>query len=170
MSRAVIVVTKVSEKIDSFSWIIIVVVMSTYNLHVDVPFVQQIAKLREEEASDSSWFVLPEEGDEDVNWLSFSVEIEAPEYYSVNPLKNAEGDRLSPYRNGLFRVHLKISENYPAEAPEATFQTKIWHPQIAPDSGKPCVDYLKEQWKSTMGIRDVLVMLRQLLASPSQGK
>lgn len=39
---------------------------------------QQVAKLREEEASDASWFVLPEEGDEDVNWMNFTVEIEGP--------------------------------------------------------------------------------------------
>jgi hypothetical protein len=38
---------------------------------------QQVAKMREEEASDASWFVLPEEGD-DVNWMSFSVEVEGP--------------------------------------------------------------------------------------------
>jgi ubiquitin-protein ligase len=38
---------------------------------------------------------------------------------------------------------------------------------IALESGKPCVDILKEQWKPTLGLRDVLVMLRQLLASRS---
>lgn len=53
---------------------------------------------------------------------------------------------------------------------QVAFQTKVWHPQIAPDSGKPCVDFLKEQWKPTHGIRDVLVMLRQLLGSPSQSE
>ena len=30
------------------------------------------------EASDASWFVLPEEGDDDPNWLCFAVEIEGP--------------------------------------------------------------------------------------------
>ena len=28
------------------------------------------------------------------------------------------------------------------------------------------MDLLKEQWKPTLGLRDVLLMLRQLLASP----
>ena len=51
---------------------------------------------------------------------------------------------------------------------QVTFHTKVWHPQIALESGKPCVDLLKEQWKPTLGLRDVLSMLRQLLASPSQ--
>ena len=53
---------------------------------------------------------------------------------------------------------------------QVAFQTRVWHPQIAPESGKPCVDFLKEQWKPTHGLRDVLVMLRQLLGSPSQSE
>jgi ubiquitin-protein ligase len=53
---------------------------------------------------------------------------------------------------------------------QVAFQTRVWHPQVAPESGKPCVDFLKEQWKPTHGLRDVLVMLRQLLGSPSQSE
>ena len=39
---------------------------------------QQVAALREEESRDDCWFILPEENDEDVNWMAFSVEIEGP--------------------------------------------------------------------------------------------
>lgn len=42
------------------------------------PPLQQIAKLREEEAREDAWFILPPAEDEDVNWLAFSVEIEGP--------------------------------------------------------------------------------------------
>lgn len=34
--------------------------------------------MREEEVSDASWFALPEDGDEDVDWTSFTVDIEGP--------------------------------------------------------------------------------------------
>ena len=108
------------------------------------------------------------------------------ENYTVNPVANAKGDRPSPYKGGLFRVQIKLSENYPIEPPEVrgcerrarwtsgmrrwlvqrvhtvihlvcavacpaqvAFNTRVWHPQIAPDSGKPCIDFLKEQWKLT---------------------
>jgi hypothetical protein len=40
--------------------------------------VQQVRELREEERSESSWFVLPDESDDDVNWSEFTVEIEGP--------------------------------------------------------------------------------------------
>jgi hypothetical protein len=39
---------------------------------------QQIGELREEERSESCWFVLPDEGDDDVNWFAFTVEVEGP--------------------------------------------------------------------------------------------
>ena len=119
----------------------------------------------------------------------------------MNPVPDDKGDRVSPYKGGLFRVQIKVPDNFPTEPPEVTFLTRVrawgprrdlslshsngrdtvrppapphpltpspqvWHPQIAPDSGKPCVDLLKEQWKPTLGLRDVLLMLRQLLASP----
>ncbi len=53
---------------------------------------------------------------------------------------------------------------------QVMFVTRVWHPQVDYETGKPCVDFLREQWKPTMGLRDVLVMLRQLLASPTAGK
>ena len=89
------------------------------------------------------------------------------ESYTVNPDSAATGDRPSPYAKGLFRVALKFGDTYPREAPEVAFTTRVWHPQVDVASGKPCVDYLRTQWKDTLGVRDVLVMLRQLLASPS---
>lgn len=128
---------------------------------------KQVAKLREEEAQEDSWFVLPDEGDDSTNWTNFTVEIEGPENYTVNPVKDEQGNRPSPFKGGLFRINLKIGENYPMEAPEVAFQTRVWHPQVSPDNGKPCVDLLKEQWNPKLGIRDVLVMLRQMLGNPT---
>lgn len=34
--------------------------------------------MRAEESSDAAWFTLPEEGDDDVNWMDFTVEIAGP--------------------------------------------------------------------------------------------
>jgi hypothetical protein len=39
---------------------------------------QQVARLRDEEASEECWFMLPEAGDDDVNWMDFEVEIMGP--------------------------------------------------------------------------------------------
>lgn len=152
------------------------------------------------------------------------------ENYTVNP--TGDGDRASPYKDGMFRLRIILSDTYPTEAPtvssatstsgqlqratlllaecfavpmcaalfllssrpfmhalllhflsffclllpspvpppstlQVMFQTRVWHPQIDAESGKPCVDFLKEQWKPTSTLRDILVAMRQLLASPS---
>ncbi len=50
-----------------------------------------------------------------------------------------------------------------------TFRTKVWHPQVDPETGKVCTDFLKEQWKGAAStIYDVLIAFRTLLANPSK--
>lgn len=126
----------------------------------------------EEEAEDS-WFTLPYSGDEDVDWTRFEVAIIGPVHYSsgkvLTPSMNTDDTRPSPYADGLFRIRLIIPDDYPRSAPSIEFLTKIWHPNIHYETGKPCIDLLREQWKATMTIKDLLLILRDLLASPNAG-
>lgn len=124
---------------------------------------KQVARLREEEAREDAWFILPPAEDEDVNWMAFSVEIEGPKEYDPSP---SGEPRASPYAEGLFRVALKLSDSYPAEAPDVRFTTRLWHPLVNEADGRLCVDFLKSQWTPTLGVRDVLVALRRMLAQP----
>lgn len=64
----------------------------------------------------------------------------------------------TPYAEGLWRLHLKMPEDYPKSPPKATFRTKIWHPNVEENTGAVCVDTLKRDWKSTLTLRDVLVV------------
>lgn len=89
------------------------------------------------------------------------------ESYTTNPVAGASGERESPYKGGMFKIEIRLPGNYPQDPPDVKFATRIWHPQVDRETGKPCVDFLREQWKPTLGLRDVLVMLRQLLGSPS---
>lgn len=66
----------------------------------------------------------------------------------------------------MFRVALKLSDSYPAEAPDVRFTTRLWHPLVNEADGRLCVDFLKSQWTPTLGVRDVLVALRRMLAQP----
>jgi hypothetical protein len=64
---------------------------------------QQVDALRSEEASEGSWFALPEEGDDDVNWMNFQIEIVGPvcttaarsKQSSVGFIMHWEGDRAA---------------------------------------------------------------------------
>ncbi|KAL3463303.1 hypothetical protein BJX64DRAFT_127003 [Aspergillus heterothallicus] len=73
------------------------------------------------------------------------------------------GPQGTPYSQGLWRLHLKMPEDYPKSPPKATFKTRIWHPNVEESTGAVCVDTLKRDWKSTLTLKDVLVVSVQLL-------
>lgn len=50
------------------------------------------------------------------------------------------------------------------------FGTRIWHPQVNRETGEPCIDVLKDQWRPGMTIKDVLIIVRQLIGSPSKSE
>ena len=58
-----------------------------------------------------------------------------------------EGPTATPYEGGIFRVKLKIPNNFPNTAPKGIFLTKIFHPNIS-EQGEICVNTLKRDWNS----------------------
>lgn len=68
------------------------------------------------------------------------------------------GPTGTPYSQGLWRLHLKMPEDYPNSPPKATFRTRIWHPNVEELTGAVCVDTLKRDWESKLTLRDVLIV------------
>ncbi|KAL3473317.1 ubiquitin-conjugating enzyme/RWD-like protein [Aspergillus californicus] len=95
------------------------------------------------------------------------------------PSEDAQGDDMTqlttllagpqgtPYANGLWRLHLKMPEDYPKSPPKATFKTRIWHPNVEEANGAVCVDTLKRDWKTTLTLKDVLITISCLLIYPN---
>ncbi|KAL4742917.1 ubiquitin-conjugating enzyme/RWD-like protein [Aspergillus similis] len=77
------------------------------------------------------------------------------------------GPHGTPYSQGLWRLHLKLPEDYPKSPPKATFKTRIWHPNVEESTGAVCVDTLKRDWKSTLTLKDVLITISCLLIFPN---
>ncbi|KAE8355536.1 ubiquitin-conjugating enzyme/RWD-like protein [Aspergillus coremiiformis] len=77
------------------------------------------------------------------------------------------GPQGTPYSHGLWRVHLKMPDDYPKSPPKATFKTRIWHPNVEELTGAVCVDTLKRDWKATLTLKDVLVTISCLLIYPN---
>ncbi|KAJ5180613.1 Ubiquitin-conjugating enzyme E2 [Penicillium capsulatum] len=73
----------------------------------------------------------------------------------------------TPYAQGLWRLHLKMPEDYPHSPPKATFRTRIWHPNMEELTGAVCVDTLKRDWDSKLTLRDVLITISCLLIHPN---
>ncbi|CAN6443289.1 unnamed protein product [Victoria cruziana] len=76
-----------------------------------------------------------------------------------------EGPAGTPYENGVFRVKLVLSHEFPRSPPNGYFLTKIFHPNIA-TNGEICVNTLKKDWNPSLGLRHVLIVVRCLLIEP----
>ncbi|KAD5961035.1 hypothetical protein R6Q59_014024 [Mikania micrantha] len=76
-----------------------------------------------------------------------------------------EGPAGTPYENGVFRMKLILSRDFPHTPPKGYFLTKIFHPNIA-SNGEICVNTLKRDWNPSLGLRHVLIVVRCLLIEP----
>ncbi|CAH0554768.1 unnamed protein product [Brassicogethes aeneus] len=77
-----------------------------------------------------------------------------------------EGPAGTPYMGGMFRVKLTLGKGFPQEPPKAFFLTKIFHPNVA-SNGEICVNTLKKDWKSDLGIKHILLTIKCLLIVPN---
>ncbi|KAI9890708.1 MAG: hypothetical protein M1814_003638 [Vezdaea aestivalis] len=77
------------------------------------------------------------------------------------------GPTGTPYSKGVWKLHLKIPEDYPKSPPKASFRTRIWHPNVEESSGSVCVDTLKRDWTDKVTLKDVLVTISCLLIHPN---
>lgn len=76
-----------------------------------------------------------------------------------------DGPAGTPYENGVFRMKLILSRDFPHSPPKGYFMTKIFHPNIS-SSGEICVNTLKKDWNPSLGLRHVLTVVRCLLIEP----
>jgi ubiquitin-conjugating enzyme E2 S len=68
----------------------------------------------------------------------------------------------TPFANGLFMVTIKVPIDYPHTAPEAQFNTRIWHPLVEWSSGRLCHDYFREDWQAADGAAGLIERIRKL--------
>lgn len=73
----------------------------------------------------------------------------------------AEG---TPYEDGEFTIRIQLPEDYPFEMPKAFFVTKIWHPNINPNTGQVCFDM---GWNAEMKLISFIVAIQSLLCGKS---
>ncbi|KAI1617045.1 ubiquitin-conjugating enzyme E2 S [Exophiala viscosa] len=79
-------------------------------------------------------------------------------------ITGAEG---TPYSQGLWRLHLKMPQDYPKNPPRATFRTRIYHPNVEESTGAVCLETLKRDWDSKLTLKDILVTISCLLIQPN---
>jgi ubiquitin-conjugating enzyme E2 D/E len=80
------------------------------------------------------------------------------------------GPPNTPYCNGTFHVDIRLPETYPRHAPQFTFTTPIFHPNVSSQGDIQLGDLGREQWCPAVTIRTLLISLQAHLSDPNLGE
>jgi ubiquitin-conjugating enzyme E2 M len=72
------------------------------------------------------------------------------------------------WKDGKFRFHFDIPDDFPHETPNVTAATRLWHPNIEElPRNRVCLNILNKAWTPTITIRDVARGLLFLFDAPN---
>jgi len=77
------------------------------------------------------------------------------------------GPEGTPYSQGVWHIILNIPADYPTSPPTATFKTRIFHPNVAEETGAVCLETLKRDWDPKLTLKDILITISCLLIQPN---
>lgn len=79
-----------------------------------------------------------------------------------------KGPKDTMWEGGVFKLYLQFSEHYNGQPPEIFFHTIPFHPNVDPDTGQVCADFLDDLscWKECYSIPYMLLSLQMLLPNP----
>ena len=79
-----------------------------------------------------------------------------------------KGPKDSLYENGVWKIRIEISKEYPYKSPSVGFLTKIWHPNVDYRSGSICLNVLNETWTPIYNLCHIIdTFIPQLLLYPN---
>ncbi|CAE7033114.1 PEX4 [Symbiodinium sp. CCMP2456] len=78
-----------------------------------------------------------------------------------------KGPQDSPYEGGHFKLDIVCTANYPYAAPQVSFATKIFHPNVNYNTGELCLDIVKTDWSPAWTLQYVCRAVIALLRDPN---
>ncbi|ABW98088.1 ubc2 (nucleomorph) [Hemiselmis andersenii] len=77
------------------------------------------------------------------------------------------GPYLTPMNNGVFKLFLEFSNNYPNSPPKVKMiKEKPFHPNIYVN-GQICLDILQKKWSPGFSLETILTSIQCLLGDPN---
>ncbi|XP_078352893.1 ubiquitin-conjugating enzyme E2 U-like isoform X2 [Oculina patagonica] len=79
-----------------------------------------------------------------------------------------KGPKDTMWEGGVFKLYLQFSEYYNGRPPKIFFHTIPFHPNVDPDTGQVCADFLDDLscWKEFYPISYMLLSVQMLLPNP----
>ena len=85
----------------------------------------------------------------------------------MNWIAVISGPEYTPWGQGIFKIILEFSEDYPNRPPKITFYNiNTFHPNIYLD-GKLCFDLLDRRWSPLYDVLSILTSIQSLLCDPN---
>ncbi|XP_053105823.1 ubiquitin-conjugating enzyme E2 U isoform X2 [Hemicordylus capensis] len=83
-------------------------------------------------------------------------------------LAEIKGLKDSLWEGAELQLSVKYTEDYNKVPPSINFTTIPFHPNVDPESGKPCVDFLDDptKWDPKLTISSILLTIQVLLSNP----
>eukprot|EP00053_Salpingoeca_punica_P007033 m.65115 g.65115 ORF g.65115 m.65115 type:complete len:166 (-) comp13968_c0_seq2:615-1112(-) len=76
------------------------------------------------------------------------------------------GPEDTPFEDGIFKLTIEFTEDYPNKAPKVRFVSRIFHPNVYADGGI-CLDILQNRWSPTYNVSSILTSIQSLLDEPN---
>ena len=81
------------------------------------------------------------------------------------------GPQGTPYEGGIFSLIIELPQDYPFKPPKVAFTTRIYHPNVDPNSGRICSECALTiicpfRWNPAVTLRKVFVELVDILGNP----
>eukprot|EP00931_Biecheleriopsis_adriatica_P107466 TRINITY_DN81809_c0_g1_i1.p1 TRINITY_DN81809_c0_g1~~TRINITY_DN81809_c0_g1_i1.p1 ORF type:complete len:165 (+),score=26.16 TRINITY_DN81809_c0_g1_i1:40-495(+) len=77
------------------------------------------------------------------------------------------GPKDSPYEGGQFELQITCTTQYPISAPQVSFVTKIFHPNVNFSTGELCLDILKTDWSPAWTLQYICRAVIALMLDPN---
>mmetsp|Transcript_11152 Transcript_11152/g.24861 ORF Transcript_11152/g.24861 Transcript_11152/m.24861 type:complete len:160 (+) Transcript_11152:175-654(+) len=78
------------------------------------------------------------------------------------------GKEGTDWANGVYKVRMEFSDEYPSRPPKCKFVPPLFHPNVYP-SGTICLSILNEEegWRPAITIQQILIGIQDLLDEPN---
>lgn len=76
------------------------------------------------------------------------------------------GPSGSVYEGFRFRLSIRVGADYPHSPPTIAFATRVFHPNVAFESGEICLDILKREWSPAWTLQSACRAIMLLLEAP----